>query len=239
MSALDQLGPRLRAIAELILPGSPLADLCCDHASLAAAAVLDGRVPRAIAGDIHAGPLAAAAVKLEALGVSDRVELRQGDGLGVLAAGEVGTVVLAGIGAPLTERLLTEGSARGALTGVRRLVVQANHGFPKLGSLRATIDGLGWGFVDERIVRDRGRLYVILVAEPSAGARLVDLVDRELGPILRRGHEDLFLDWIEREHARVLRACAGMERGRGQAESLAAHRRVLALLEAVRQGEDS
>jgi tRNA (adenine22-N1)-methyltransferase len=229
-SAMIDLGPRLRAIAERVLPGQPVADLCCDHARLAAALVESGRVPHAIAVDINRPPLEAAARMLDTMHLRERVELREGDGFSAIEPGEVATVVLAGIGASLAERLLEAGAATGRLLGVQRMIVQANHNFPLLGSLRCTIDELGWSLVDECIARDQGRLYVILVAEPG-GVRLRDTVDRELGPILRRGDDPLWQAWLAREHTRIHRACSTMRGSRADAELLATYRAFLAMLE--------
>jgi tRNA (adenine22-N1)-methyltransferase len=227
------LGPRLEAIAARVLPGLPLADLCCDHAHLAAELLARGRVPRAIAGDLEPGPLEGAARELRELGLGDRVELRCGDGLAVLEPGEVGTVVLAGVGAPLAQRLLSAGAASGRLAGVRRVIVQANHGFPKLGDLRATIDALGWSIVDECLVRDQGRIYTILVAAPGPVGTigLRDEVDREIGPILRHARDPLLPAWIEHERARVARALAGMKAGAVAAERRASYERFATLLD--------
>jgi tRNA (adenine22-N1)-methyltransferase len=239
-SAVMELRPRLRAIAERVLPGLPVADLCCDHARLAASLVESGRVPHAIAVDINRPPLEAAARMLDDMCLRARVQLREGDGFSALAPGEVATVVLAGIGASLAERLLEAGAASGRLLGVRRMIVQVNHNFPLLGSLRGTIDGLGWSLIDECIVRDQGRLYVILVAEPG-GLGLRDAVDRELGPILRRGDDPLWQDWLTREHTRVRRACATMQGSRAEGEQLATYRAFLAMLEtaSLREGPGS
>jgi len=217
------LGSRLRAIADRVPPGSTLADLCCDHAQLAAALVIEGRVPWAIAADLAPAPLRAAATMVAGLGIGDRVTLRQGDGATVLAAGEVETVVIAGIGAPLAERIV------GELVGASRLIVQVNHGFPKLGRLRERLAELGWEIVDEAIVRDQGRLYPIVVAEPGA-AEVLDEADRELGPVLRRSGDPLVRAWFERERERVERALAGMQRGHADADTLAHYRGYLALL---------
>jgi tRNA (adenine22-N1)-methyltransferase len=230
--AIDPLGPRLRALAERVLAGRPVADLCCDHAKLAAALVGEGRVPSAIAADVNADPLAAAAERIAALGLSDRVELRQGDGATVLAAGEVGTVVIAGIGAPLAERLVVMGEAGGHLVGVERLLVQANHGFPKLGALRATLDRLGWGIADEVLVVDQGRLYPIVVCERGQPG-LADEVDRELGPILRRRIDPLANAWFARERARISRALVGMDAGAADPEQQDRCRRFLAAIDRV------
>lgn len=233
VSSHFELGPRLRALALRVLPGRPAADLCCDHARLAASLIRSGRVPRVIAGDINAAPLAAARRWLAEQGLdAGQVELRQGDGLRVLTpADEVASVVIAGIGAPLCERLLEEGQTQ--LERVERLIVQANHGFPKLGSLRAHIVGLGFGLVDECISRERNRLYVTMVAE-RGGAGLADLVDRELGPLLREGRDPLWGAWLERERARIERALAGMQRARRLDAQLEDYRALLASVIALR-----
>jgi tRNA (adenine22-N1)-methyltransferase len=228
-----ELRPRLRAIAERVLPGQPVGDLCCDHARLAAALVESGRVPYAIGIDINRPPLEAAAQMLDEICLRERVQLREGDGFSTLEPGEVATVVIAGIGAGLAERLLEAGAANGRLLGVQRMIVQVNHAFPRLGSVRGTIDRLGFSLIDECLVRDQGRLYVILVAEPG-GVGLRDDVDRELGPILRRGRDPLWHDWLAREHERIRRACTTMPGSRAEAEQLASYRAYLAMLEQAR-----
>jgi tRNA (adenine22-N1)-methyltransferase len=221
------LSPRLRALADRVLPGLPVADLCCDHGQLAAALILEARAPWVIAADINATPLRGAAALVDELGLGDRVTLRLGDGAAVLEAGEVATVVIAGIGAQLAERIIGEGQAK--LARVRRLIVQVNHGFPKLGALRERLAELGWGIVDEAIALEQGRLYPIVVAEPGV-AVVLDEADRELGPVLRRRSDPLVRAWFERERDRVARAIAGMQSGRADAETLAHYRRYLALI---------
>jgi tRNA (adenine22-N1)-methyltransferase len=232
-SAVIELGPRLRAISERVLPGRAVADLCCDHAQLAAALVESGRVPFAIAVDINRPPLEAAARMLDEMRLRERVQLREGDGFSALEAGEVATVVIAGIGATLAERLLDAGAATGRLRGVQRVIVQVNHNFPRLGDVRATIDALGWSLIDECVARDQGRLYVILVAEPG-GSRLHEAVDRELGPILRHGHDPLWQAWLAREHGRISRAFTSMPGSQADAEQLASYRAYLTMLEQAR-----
>jgi tRNA (adenine22-N1)-methyltransferase len=225
-----ELRPRLRAIAERVLPGQPVGDLCCDHARLAAALVESGRVPQAIAVDINRAPLEAAAQMLDEMGLRARVQLREGDGFSALEPNEVATVVIAGIGASLAERLLEAGALNGRLLGVQRVIMQVNHAFPLLGCLRGTIDALGFSLIDECLVRDQGRLYMIHVVEPG-GVGLRDDVDRELGPILRRGRDPLWQDWLAREHERIRQACTTMPGSRADSEQLAQYRAYLAMLE--------
>ena len=96
---LPTLDARLTAAAELVLPGKPVADIGCDHGKLTAVLAASGKYPRVIGADLRPGPLAKAEQTLEYAGCKDRAELRLGDGLSVLSAGEVGSIVLAGVSA--------------------------------------------------------------------------------------------------------------------------------------------
>jgi tRNA (adenine22-N1)-methyltransferase len=214
----DELGPRLRALADAVLPGRAMADLCCDHALVAATLVAEGRVPRAIAGDVRAAPLAVARSTLARLGVADRVALRRGDGFAVLEPGEVASVVIAGVGSARLAALLEQGADADRLVGIERMVLHAEDGFPRVGALRACIDRLGFGFVGETLVHERERFHLVMVVEPGRGARVHDAVDRELGPLLRRGDDPNFVAWRVHERERIARALADMASARAPAQ---------------------
>ena len=112
---LPTLDARLTAAAELVLPGKPVADIGCDHGKLTAVLAASGKYPRVIGADLRPGPLAKAEQTLEHAGCRDRVELRLGDGLSVLSAGEVGTIVLAGVSAQTTTASCAAGCGNTAL----------------------------------------------------------------------------------------------------------------------------
>ena len=105
---LPTLDARLTAAAELVLLGKPVADIGCDHGKLTAVLAASGKYPRVIGADLRPGPLAKAEQTLEHAGCKDRVELRLGDGLSVLSAGEVGTIVLAGVSAQTTWEIIEQ-----------------------------------------------------------------------------------------------------------------------------------
>jgi tRNA (adenine22-N1)-methyltransferase len=227
-----ELGPRLRALADAVLPGEPVGDLCCDHAWLATALVGEGRVPRAIAVDRASDPLIATGQTLAGVGLGDRLELRQGDGFRELGRGEVASVVIAGVGSSLIGRMLGDAAREDRLAGVRRVIVQANDGFPRLGDLRTQIDALGWGLVEETLVVERDRFHLIMVAEPApAGLRVRDEIDRELGPILRRRDDRSFEPWRSRERARIQQVLVDMDAARADPRRREAFERWLAMLE--------
>ena len=100
------LDARLAAAAGAGASGLPVADIGCDHGKLTAALACSGLYPKVIGSDLRPGPLAKARRTVETAHCQDRVELRLGDGLSVLSAGEVGTVVIAGVSAQTAWEML-------------------------------------------------------------------------------------------------------------------------------------
>ena len=63
-------------------------------------------VPSAIAMDVRPGPLSRARENITRYGLEDYIETRLSDGLAKLEPGEGDTLVIAGMGGPLMERIL-------------------------------------------------------------------------------------------------------------------------------------
>lgn len=207
------LGPRLHALAELVLPGAPALDLGTDHARLPVALVASGRVPTAIASDLGSGPLAVAAATIARLGLEDRISLRLADGLRAIAPGEVATVILAGMGAGRIASILAARPDHGA----RRLVLQPND---DPAGLRRWLTRHRLALVDERLARERGRFYVVIAAEPGDPAPLSPL-ELEVGPRLLARNDPQLAPFVRRELALCDRAVAGMRRARDAPARLA------------------
>ncbi len=213
---LARLGPRLAAVAELVLPGLPVADIGTDHGRLPTALVLAGVVPWAVACDRAALPLARARATITRAGAAERVQLRQGEGLAPLAPGEVATAVIAGMGGPT---MLTILAADGERTrGLRRILLQPNFGVE---GVRRGLAALGLALVDERLVVERGRFYAILVAAPGVGEALDELAGL-VGPHLLARGGPLLTRYLEQELRRCELEAAGLasatravDRGRG------------------------
>ena len=75
------LTKRLAACAALVTPGGVVCDVGTDHAYLPAELLRRGQCTRAVATDIHAGPLEAAKRTLTEAGVLEQAELFLCDGL--------------------------------------------------------------------------------------------------------------------------------------------------------------
>ncbi len=105
MTAL-KLSGRLQAVADMVTPGLVLADIGTDHAYIPIYLIEQEIIPRAIAMDVHEGPLLRAKTHIREHGLSDRIETRLSDGLAALRPGEAQSIVLAGMGGALTIRIL-------------------------------------------------------------------------------------------------------------------------------------
>ena len=82
----------------MITPGLPVADVGCDHAYLPIYLAKENVSPYVIACDINAGPVIRAQENVEDVDLTEKIDVRQGDGLSVIKPGEVKCVVLAGMG---------------------------------------------------------------------------------------------------------------------------------------------
>ena len=206
-----QLCPRLAAIAELVLPGLAVADIGTDHALLPSALVLRGQVPRALACDRAPGPLARARVTVDRHGLGERVQLRLGEGLAALRAGEVDTVVIAGMGPKTMLGVLAVDLEH--VRGLTRLVLQPNFGGE---SVRRWLAAHALALVDERLVEDRGRFYTVMAATPHADDRAEretrDAASWAFGPFVLRHGGPTLLRYLADELHRCERAAAGLGR---------------------------
>lgn len=152
-----QLSLRLSAIAEMITEGNRLVDVGCDHGYLPVYLVLNHKIPRAIAMDVKHGPLKRAQEHISEYGVEDYIETRISDGLSALRKGEGDTLVMAGMGGPLMERILTEG--RTLLRDFKELIFQPQSDIPHF---RIFLQQNGCEVVMENMVFEEGKYYPMM-----------------------------------------------------------------------------
>lgn len=166
-----RLSKRLQMLADMVTAGNRIADVGCDHGFLSIWLVQNGRVPGALAMDVRTGPLASAGEHVAAYGLEKYIELRLSDGLKEYRKGEAGTIVCAGMGGRLMERILTESldKARAA----EELILQPQS---ELGEFRRFLRAAGFVICDEDAVFEDGKYYFAMkavCAEAPGGERAV------------------------------------------------------------------
>jgi tRNA (adenine22-N1)-methyltransferase len=159
------LSKRLLTIAEHVPQGSKLADIGSDHALLPVYLAQKGITVSAIAGELNAGPYAAALKQVAEAGLKSCIEVRKGDGLEVIASGEVDVITIAGMGGLLIVQILTQGIAK--LDQVQRLILQPNVGEEVV---RRWLMEQNWFLSEEYIIQEDGKTYEVLIADRSEQA---------------------------------------------------------------------
>lgn len=173
-----KLSARLQLIADWLPAGCRFADIGSDHALLPVVAVRSGQAAFAVAGEVNDGPLEAARRQVAEAGETGRISVRKGDGLAVIAPGEVDAITIAGMGGALIATILDQGQAK--LDGVKRLVLQPNVGGE---FVRRWLLEHDWYLAEEAILEEDGKIYEAMMAEarPDASEQNAELYrDREL-----------------------------------------------------------
>lgn len=189
-----QLSLRLSAIAEMVTEGNRLVDVGCDHGYLPVDLIQKQKIPSAIAADVGKGPLSRAQEHIEQYGLGKYIETRLSDGLREIREGEGDTLVIAGMGGPLMERILTDGKE--VLRSFKELILQPQS---DIGHVRRFLFANGYQIMEENSVLEDGKFYFIMKA--AAGIKVPVWKDEELefGKLLLEKKHPVLRQYLERE----------------------------------------
>lgn len=187
------IGSRLETIGRLVPQGAVVADVGTDHAYLPVWLIEQGRIERAIAGDIAAGPCQAARSTIAQHGLQKSVEVRQGSGLSVLKPGEASCITIAGMGASTMIAILEADME--VAQAAELLLLQPMAG---AASLRAWLCEHGWKLIDEELVDDAPHFYEIISARRGA-SRAYSAAEYAVGPVLWAKQHPLVGRQLERQ----------------------------------------
>lgn len=196
-----QLSLRLSAIADMVTEGNRLVDVGCDHGYLPVYLVQNGKIPAAIAMDVRKGPLSRAQEHIRQYGLEEYIKTRLSDGLGAIEAGEGDTLVIAGMGGPLMERILTDGAS--VRDSFSELILQPQSDIPHF---RRFIQNEGWEIVEENMIEEEGKFYPMMRVQkaqmPLIEKRKSDLsysLEEAFGKFLLDSGNLVLLQYLKRE----------------------------------------
>ncbi|MDR1409338.1 MAG: class I SAM-dependent methyltransferase [Oscillospiraceae bacterium] len=161
--ALPHLTPRLKQAAVWVRLGVHIADVGTDHAYLCAYLALHDAKASLLACDIAENPLQNAAQTLEAYGLTDRVELRLSDGLDNVKSSEADDILMLGMGGTLISRLLDR--CAWLRNERKQLILQP---MSRAEEVRAWLCNHGFCILEEAVVREGRRLYIVMRARFNA-----------------------------------------------------------------------
>ncbi len=208
------LQPRLALLASLVPQGAVLADVGTDHGYIPVCLRQRGVIDRAIASDIGREPLEHARRTAEEYGVGG-IDLRLCAGLDAIAPEECDTVLIAGMGGETIWGILA--AAPWTRDGRHTLLLQPQ---TKIEELRLRLCENGYAVTREHLVRDKGKLYVVMTV--TAGERYTPGAEQLYGGLALE-REALYGDYLAHQIARLRRRADGLRRSdSGEAERFAA-----------------
>ena len=198
-----QLQPRLQLLADMVPPGSRLADVGTDHGYIPVWLLKRGRIAAAIASDIGAEPLQHArqtAAEYEVNGI----DFRLCPGLDAIAPEEADTIVIAGMGGETIQTILE--AAPWTAGGEHLLLLQP---MTKVEYLRKWLVDNGYCFTEERLVFDKNYRYPVFAVRGGTQPPLTPA--QQYGGILLDG-DPLYADYLDERIGKLQRAVDGLRR---------------------------
>jgi len=200
------LSPRLQAVLDfcrsLHTSCNVLADIGTDHAHLPIAAVQHEVCKKAIACDLHPGPLGIAEKNIRDAGLAGRIEIRLGDGLMPLIPGESDCVVIAGMGGMRIWGIILEGMEQAQVA--RRLILQPQH---DTRLLRKNLHKAGYEIEGERLTREvvsgKTHFYIVIAARYTGEFQAWSEQEYFLGKFLINNAGEDFKSYLAGEQEKI------------------------------------
>lgn len=187
-----QLDERLQAAADLFSACDLGADIGADHGRLSCHLLHTNKCREMIVSDISADSLQKARNLLSLHQLDNRVQFRVADGLEALNENTAACAAICGMGGALISKILLAGCDS---LHEAALVICSHTDIPLV---RQSLCRIGYHLAEERIVRAKGRFYIVLRAEKGE----VAYSEKELylGPCLLKKPDEMlmrYLTWRE------------------------------------------
>lgn len=200
-----KLSKRMSAVATMVTPGSVVADVGTDHGYVPIALVQQGKIPRAIAMDINKGPLMRAQEHISMCQLEDYIETRLSDGVEALEAGEVDSILIAGMGGDLVIHILNEGLD--VCRQAKELILQPQS---ELARVRQYLREHLFQIIDEDMVIEDGKYYPMMKVVPVEQDNFWRFLPEETilpcdmyGPLLLKNGNPSLRKYLVKQHKQL------------------------------------
>lgn len=156
---------RIKAVLSFVNAGSRVADIGADHGYLSIELIKSGLASKVIATEKNLHPFEALSKNISDSGACF-IEVRLGDGLQVIKAGEVDTICIAGMGGALITKIFDD--APEVVSSARQLILQPMNASDKV---REWLAANAWTIADEDLAESAGIIYEIICAARNSTSR--------------------------------------------------------------------
>ncbi|WP_188453637.1 tRNA (adenine(22)-N(1))-methyltransferase [Virgibacillus oceani] len=200
MSNNFKLSKRLTRVAAYLPAGALFADIGSDHAYLPCYVCLLDNNAKAIAGEVNAGPYDSARETVNHYKLTQRIDVRLGNGLEVVKQGEIKQLVIAGMGGSLIRSILEDGEDK--FDCIERIITQPN---VDAKNVRSWMMKNNYTITSEEVIEENGHFYEIIVGDVNTSGNISRLTDKKLffGPLLLQNKTNAFYRKWEREQNKL------------------------------------
>lgn len=202
-----QLSKRLQAVADLVTPGCRLVDVGTDHGYIPIYLILNKKAQTALAMDVNRGPLLRAEENIHSYELEQYITTRLSDGLAALQKGEGDTLVIAGMGGVLMQRILSDGLKSGVLEGFRELILEPQSEIPEF---RSWLYRESFHIEKELLILEDGKYYPVWRVVPGQEA-MPEEVELYFGKELLDRKDPVLRKFLEKEQEKLKQIAAHVE----------------------------
>ncbi len=208
MAGRVSLSARLKALADMVTRGNRVCDVGCDHGYLSIYLAEQKISPGVLAMDVREGPLGQAREHVALAGLGDYIALRLSDGLTAFEIGQAQTLVCAGMGGRLMERILAREPDKSR--SFEELILQPQS---EIAAFRRFLKKEGYSILREDMIWEDGKFYPVIKAsfsgpESASGQETGQCgeLEERFGPYLLKVRHPVLCEYLkrERESARTL-----------------------------------
>jgi len=160
-----KINNRLLKISDFISSLDKVIDIGCDHGLLGIYLVLNKNVSKMVSSDLNELPLNKAKDNVLKYNLDSKIELRLGNGLECVSD-DLDTVIISGMGGLTINEILKD---IGKYPNVKKLVISPNTDFAET---RKVITKLGFNLINEQIVYENKKYYLVSCYEKGKGKRI-------------------------------------------------------------------
>lgn len=200
-----ELSKRLRMVADMTRSCDLLMDVGTDHGYLPIYLTQKGTIKRAIASDVSKGSCEKAERNVLAHHLKDKIQVRCGNGLEVLAKDEMpDCIVMSGMGGMLAIDVL-KSAYQGSIAP--RLVLQVQR---DIYAVRKHLHKTGYKIICEDMLKEDNKVYVAMAAVKGEDAAYTE-VQYHFGKLLLESKNQILKEYIAYEHNKIINVLSSIE----------------------------
>lgn len=206
------LSARMQAVADMVTKGNRVCDVGCDHGYISIHLVQSKVSPSVLAMDVNKGPLLRAREHVADAGLEEYITLRLSDGLSAYERGEADTLICAGMGGRLMQRILAQYSSK--TRDFKELILQPQS---EISFFRGFLRNEGYSIVWEDMILEEDKFYPVIKAVSSKEGSFPyeqEICDR-FGPILLQRRHPVLNEFLKREWQNSLKIRERLMQGWG------------------------